>query len=463
MPWGSGFSFIGPTGNTGSTGPTGPTGSTGSTGASLPVTGSRGPIGKFIIGNELIVDGVNGDDTAAALSPYTTAFKTIGSAVSYITSNNLMNQTIFIYPNTYYESITIPPTCSIRGASTLTTIINPTGPTGASQSIVTMGTQTRLEDVTLNMTSATDSTNLYGVVFGNGASNTGTTTSSKIRTVNINVSYTGTGTTGPQVVGVYVSDTVTSTAYSPYDALRNVTITATTTNTIGGSDPSGACRGIYAVGTSRFAIRDTAILASGPTGTANCIGCEVANTGSFVTLKSGSVGGSLFDVKQASYGGPSGPTGSLIVMATDMINQNADANGFLVGVNPNTLMFWWNTTGAGPVYLIPGGATTVNPYGIAFNQRTTIVGLSMLHTAATTTGNIAVSLYNTTTPTSGASGTLIGTFRIPPSYTANTLLRFLNFSNVIDPTLSPPQYLQIRVVGTANFTVGILQVSIGTY
>jgi hypothetical protein len=281
--------------------------------------------------------------------------------------------------------------------------------------------------------------------------------------VNINVSYTGTGTTGPQVCGVYVSDTVTSTEYSPYDALRNVTITATTTNTIEGSGPSGACRGIYAVGTSRFAIRDTAILASGPTGTANCIGCEVANTGSFVTLKSGSVGGSLFDVKQADYGGPSGPTGSLILMATDMINQNADANGFLVGVNPNTLVCWWTTGGASPVYLSTSGTASATATGIVFNQRTTIVGLSMTHTGAMTVGNITVSLYNTTTPTTGASGTLIGTFRIPPSAPANTLLRFLNFSNVIDPTLSPPQYLQIRASAASGFTPGFLQVSIGTY
>ena len=455
--------MIGPTGSSDSTGPTGVTGSTGQTGSASISTGPTGPTGKVTTGNELIVDGVNGNDTNAALAPYVTAFKTIGAAISYITGNNLTKQTIFIYPNTYYESVTIPPTCSIRGASTLTTIINPTGPTGTSQSIVTMGTQSRLEDVTLNMSSATGSTDLYGIVFGNGASNTGTASSSKVRTVNINVSYTGTGTTGPQVVGVYVSDTVTSTAYSPSDALSGVIINATSTNILGGSGPSGACRGIYAIGTSRFTARNTNILATGPTGTANCIGCEVANTGAFVTLKSGSVGGSLFDVKQAGYGGPSGPTGSLILMATDMINQNADGNGFLVGINPNTLMCWWATTGAGPVYLITGGVASATANGIVFNQRTTIVGISLSHTAATTSGNVTVSLYNTTTPTSGGSGTLIGTFPIPPSYTANTLRRFLNFSNVIDPTLSPPQYLQIRVVGVANFTPGTLQVSIGTY
>jgi hypothetical protein len=161
------------------------------------------------------------------------------------------------------------------------------------------------------------------------------------------------------------------------------------------------------------------------------------------------VGGSLFDVKQADYGGPSGPTGSLILMATDMINQNADANGFLVGVNPNTLMCWWIGTSGSTVYLIAGGTATTIPNGIVFNQRTTVVGLSMAHTGATSNGNITVSLYNTTTPSTGSSGTLIGTFTIPSSYTAYTLLRFLNFSNVIDPTLSPPQYLQIRISPTA--------------
>jgi hypothetical protein len=244
---------------------------------------------------------------------------------------------------------------------------------------------------------------------------------------------------------------------------------ATTTNQIGGSGPSGACRGIYAVGTSRFLARDTNILATGPTGTANCIGCEVANTGSLVSLKSCSVGGSLVDVKQASYGGPSGPTGSLQLMATDMINDNAGENGFLVGVNPMTLNLY-STIGntSQTSFVVPGTLAnqSTTAQGILFNQKTTITGISMMHHGTITTANsIVVTLYNTTTPTTGSSGTLIGTFGLPAQASGVfTTSRFLNFTATIDPTLSPPQFLQVKVTTTTGVSTGlILAITIGTY
>ena len=157
-------------------------------------------------------------------------------------------------------------------------------------------------------------------------------------------------------------------------------------------------------------------------------------------------------------------------MATDLINENADGNGFLVGVNPMNLnLFCTLGTTTQTSYVVPGTIATsasTTAQSILFSQKTTVTSLSMVYNAIITTPNcITVSLFNTTTPATGGSGTLIGTFSMPAQSTGVfTASRFLNFSSTIDPTLSPPQFLQVRVTTATGFTVGqALVMTIGTY
>ena len=157
-------------------------------------------------------------------------------------------------------------------------------------------------------------------------------------------------------------------------------------------------------------------------------------------------------------------------MATDLINENADGNGFLVGVNPmNLILYCLIATTNQTSYVVPGTIATqasTTAQGILFNQKTTITGMSVMYgTSITVTNSIVITLYNTTTPATGSSGTVIGTFGLPTQSAGTfTASRFLNFTTTIDPSLSPPQFLQAKVTTTSGFSTGlILFITIGTY
>ena len=138
-------------------GPAGPTGATGPAGA----TGVPAPTG-----NTLTVDAVYGNDATASADHYNVPFLTINAALALATTGEL----VFLRPGSYQGPITIPTGVAIRGASVQVTSINALN-VSASTTLVTMGTQTRLEDLTLNLTSSAD-VNLVGVDFPSGTPQT---------------------------------------------------------------------------------------------------------------------------------------------------------------------------------------------------------------------------------------------------------------------------------------------------
>ena len=306
-----------PTGSSGSTGDTGPTGDTGDTG---PVgdTGDTGPTTTF--GNLLHVDSVYGNDSIAVTSPYSVSFKTISNALLTASSG----QTVKILPGNYNETITIPSGVSVRGTSTQTTIIGLTGVTGATN-LVTMGTQTRLEDVTVTLQSA-DNVNLAGIYFP-GA----TPTNSKIRTCVVNVNYDG--PTGSNTICGMLSD---GTSTNPQTYASSDTVRAATVNVNASSSgcTGSTIRGIYVQNSCRFTTRDTNVYTYGPTGADGSnvtVGIETVNTGSFVALKTSSIYGSTYDIKQPAIS--SGVNSTLQLSSTDLINANSN-NGFTTNTNP---------------------------------------------------------------------------------------------------------------------------------
>ena len=78
-------------------------------------------------------------------------------------------------PGTYNETITIPSNIIVRGQNLQSVVIQKTGITGSSgttgasvYSVVTMGQNTRLEDVTVTA-STTGNVNISAVNFPNGS------------------------------------------------------------------------------------------------------------------------------------------------------------------------------------------------------------------------------------------------------------------------------------------------------
>ena len=171
--------------NTGAQGVTGPQGIQGVTGPQgiqgiqgiQGVTGPQGAPGEILFtGNTLRVDAVYGNDATAATSRYSSAFLTIKGATDMAVSGEIINVNAGIYD----EIVSIPAGVTIHGASSNSTVIQKLGVT-VHTALITMNTNSRLENVTCNLT-ASGELYLTGVEVLNGASVT-----AKIRGSVINV------------------------------------------------------------------------------------------------------------------------------------------------------------------------------------------------------------------------------------------------------------------------------------
>jgi hypothetical protein len=453
-------------------------------------SGSNGSHGNF-----LSVDQVYGNDISASGSPAIVPFKTINNALKYLTDKNLIGYTVFIYPGTYYESVTVPDTHALRGSSLHTTTIALTGPTGTS-TLVTMGVNTRVEDLTLTLSMATGPGPHTAVLFPNN-----TTTTAKVRTCVINSSYSGAaGSVCPTLFGIRVTDTSTPSGYSFNDAVRSCTVNVST-NATGPLDGSGASArpygpfGICNTGSSFFGVRETNISATGPiinspTGYNGPIGAASLGPTGIIVLKTSGVGGSLYDIYQFTTGssGASGSAGTITLNACDLINSNPGPNSFLVNNGGSTISYvvtepmTFSTTSPYPAagsvgiqigtnyFLLPGSnmspallqmVTNTALSGISFAHRT-IVYQAVVNTFGTPaifgTSTITVVLFKSTSQT--ALGVQFATGLINTNNQGPVILRG---SSTFRPFID---FLQVRLsVGTAALPAAIVGicVTVSTY
>ena len=360
------------TGSQGLTGPIGPTGATGATGPT-GATGATGPAGSgtaVSTGNFIRVDTVYGTDASGAAYPFTYAFKTINAAIGYLTSGS----TMYIYPGTYELSagITIPNGSSIRGASVQTVVLQMTN-VSANTTLVTMGTDTRLEDVTLKLTSSGHYT-LKGIVFGGI-----TTQNAKLRTSVVTVDNSTASVGGTSIVtGIECNGTGTlgSGSFS-FNSLKGSTINVY-------SNGGGNKRGILVSNTNIVTCRDMNIYVAKPSSTASTgsyVGVESAdtnNTGS-VQLRTSTIGtvtptaGQSYtasDILQTNPTTITNPTylasaGIQIGPGTDLVTKTAGGKGFSTYIYPTTIYFGLKgdlKTGNSPngAYMWPGTQAATN-------------------------------------------------------------------------------------------------------
>ena len=448
----------GPTGAQGTAGIQGTTGSTGPTGAQ----GATGASGFQNLGNVLRVDQVNGNDTG----PYAGSinglpFQSVWGAINYgipgasgYTGSTAY--TIWVLPGNYYGNtgIVIPQNCSLTGISTQTVTIGATGVT-ANTNLITMSPNTRLENATLQLTSSSANINLAGIVFPNL-----TTTSSKVRTCVVNVSSTATGGTG-YTYGIYANNTANTTAPFTLQSLNAMQRTTVNANSTGGA--TGNVRALYIDPQSscQFAVRDCVFYAGFTGATAASIGVENGSTGSFVSLKTSSVYGTVNDVLQPLLGGTaygSTATPTIQLSSTDLLNANSDARGFSVVSSANQMSFsiTGNIAANTSYYLLPGNVSTTAPFigpdnilGIPFSQKTIVYSMTVYSNYTyTSVEYVTINLYNSgSNPLSIASTNLFATCQInfnnrTSSFTIN------NFSS----TFYPGRFLimQLNIPSTPN-------------
>lgn len=332
----------GPTGFTGPTGPTGPTGRTGATGPSGP-TGSQGPVG-----NTLTVDAVYGNDTTAAADKYAKPFLTISAALSNVSSG----QTVFVRPGTYSEKLTIPTGIALRGANVQTVTVQQLNTT-SNTTLLTMGSNCRVEDITFTLTSSSN-VNLTGIDWPSG-----TPLTSKWRTSVLNV--VSSGTNSNTIIGMLSAGT-SATTYSASDAARSCTVSVDASG-------SGPIRGLYVTGSNWFGARDLNINARG-TGS-NIVGVETTNAGSYASLKHSTVRGGdgigiQYDINRTA--------GEILLGSVDLHNNTANGNSF--SVTTEGAITHYGTTGnfstGTTYYLVPGfvkqGDLPLSTFGIPVTQ-----------------------------------------------------------------------------------------------
>lgn len=340
-PTGAASTVTGPTGPLG-TGPTGPTGNTGPTGAA----GSTGPIQQ--VGNTLTVDAVYGNNTTATADPTRFPFLTVSSALSSATSG----QTVFVRPGTYNEKVTMPAGVALRGANTQTVTVQQLNTT-SNTTLLTMGSNCRVEDITFTLTSASD-VSLTGVDWPSGS-----TLTSKLRTSVINVTSSGTGSN--HIVGIRSAGT-SATSYSSSDAGRSITVNVD-------SSSSGIVRGLYVTGSNWIGLRDVNINARGTA--SNIVGVETTNAGAYASLKHCTIRGSdgtgiRYDINRTA--------GEILLGSVDLVNNTANGNGF--SVTTEGAITHYGTTGnftnGTTYYLVPGfvkqGDLPLSTFGIPVTQ-----------------------------------------------------------------------------------------------
>lgn len=434
------FAGKGDTGPTGWTGWTGPTGSTGPTGPS-------GPTGPFAtgLGNTLRVDAVYGNDTIAALdlNRYTIPFSTLTAALSKVAAG----ENVLVGAGTYNESVTIPANVSVTGSGAQAVVLQRLN-VSSNTTLVTMGSNCRFENFTLNLSSSSN-VDLIGCEFPSG-----TSTNAKLRNSIWTVTSTATGS--PTIIGVRSAGTsVNPSEFSAPNAIQRSTINVISSST-------GVTRGILVSGANRFAVRDIVVHARG-TGT-NIVGVETTNAGAFFDSKTTTISGTLYDINQTA--------GTLQLGFTDLVNNNANGNGFAVSTEPSHLLFVLgpqvNYSGQGSIEPTPAGTYYLSPgtsvanfsslvVGIPFAQRVVIFDGVISSTVAIPAGvTVTVDLYKSSTP--NVLGTSFKT-AVLNSSTQNVVIN--NFATTFQIT----EYFQARcVISGGSLTAGTnICIAIGLY
>ena len=259
-----------------------------------------------------------------------------------------------------------------------------------------MAPSTRIEDVTLQITTATNNVNVTGIYFP------GTSTSSKARVCIVNASSSASSGTG-YVYGILADgQTILNGVPNAYtlqstNMLQRCTIN---TNSFGGN--TGNVRAMYIPkgSTCQVAVRDCVFYAGFTGNTGRAIGVENGSTASFISLKTSTVFGGTADIKQDLVDGSSGNSTfapSIQLSATDLLNEKADDHGFSVNTSPSQIIYvgTGSISGSSPFYFLPGNAvisTTIQ--GVIFAQKTIIFAMSVyLAGLPTNTNTLTINLY----------------------------------------------------------------------
>lgn len=307
-----------------------------------------GNVTDAIFGKTLRVDQINGNDaTGAANGP---PFLTINAALA----QSLPGDFIWIFPGIYNESIVIPNGVAVRGVSTGVVTIQKIHVVAATD-LITMGENTRLEDVTLQLTSSAH-VSLRGIVFPGTSSDNATWNNSILR-----VDNAGAGAGTSDVYGIHSNGTG-----QPTDAISAIRDCTVLVNSIG----TGKKRGILIDNANAFTIRDSSIFVAGGS---DSIGVETNDIDADFAAYNSNISGDTADISQT--------LGNLEVVGTEFEHSTANGLGFNATILPSSYIWGDPDTPIGSgltLYLRPGTAeASVVPIFINASQKFLAKALSV--------------------------------------------------------------------------------------
>jgi hypothetical protein len=400
------------------------------------------------LGKVLVVDSVNGNDTTAAVNGL--PFLTVQAALAHIVSNSLTGVTVWIMPGTYALSagITIPDNCSMRGLSTQTTKLtlaasNP----GGTVTMLTMGENTRVEDLSLTITSSNATTNLVGV------RTPGTTsTTSKLRTavVTVNNASLASGAT-TNVYGILDDGTgVLGPASFSFNFTRGVTINVL-------SNGAGNKRALLVSTASDITFRDTNFYVASPTNSASTgsyVGVETTDANCSVQFRTCSIsapptasGYTGSDILQTSPGTGFIDKGIQLGPGCDLVNKTAGGKPFTTYVTPTTVIYGLHgNVAAATHYLWPGVQTASDNTEVfyRFQQKSIVQGMSInMRTAPGVGKSVTITVRRSSTGIAGSGAATVmtavvsGTDKFGSNY-------------VVSADFAQGEYLSVEITGTAG-------------
>jgi len=407
---------------------------------------STAALAKF--GNTLVVDAVNGNNLTASVNGL--PFATPEAAISYINTNSLTGVTVWIMPGTYALSagITIPNTCSLRGLSTQTTKLTLTGSNpGGTVTMLTMGENSRVEDLTLTLTSTNATTNLVGV---NTPGSTSTT--SKLRTCVVTVDNSSLAyTTSTNVYGIYDNGTGTLGPSSfSFNFTRGVTINVF-------SNGGGTKRAVFVDTANDITFRDTNFYVAAPVSSLSAgsyVGVETTNATCSVQFRTCSISGPSTagsytgsDILQTTPGTGFIANGIQLGPGVDLVNKTAGGQPFTTYVTPTTIEYGLKANLVNsPHYLWPGVQTAADATEVfyRFQQNSICQGMSIYVRTAPGVGNsITVTVRKSTTNVPGSSTATTITATISGTNTEAD-----HYTSSVDFALG--EYLSVEIDGNAG-------------
>lgn len=393
-------------------------------------------------GKTLVVDSVKGNDTYGLNYPYSYPFKTVQTAID----TSVSGDTVFLYPGAYDETITVKSGIAVRGINTQTVSISKTNVV-SNTTLVTLDSNCRIEDMTMNLTGATGGITLTGVNLINTAPQT-----SKIRTTVVNVSNYN---TQPSIAyGVLSSGTTSNvTKLTSSNAIR-----ASTINVNLGSTGSTGCA-LLVSGSNLTTCRDCNFFANGPTGYSGdtgthimgcCINSPIGNTGS-IGLYSSTLSGATYDIAKEN--------GNIFLLGfSDLANNTTNGNSFNVVTQANAQAYGiaGNFNSSGTYFLVPGsisvGDAPTTAYSVTYDQNLVIIGVIINWQGVAIPGGqtITVDIYKNSVGTPLYTGTLNST-------TSSIIDRSKSF------TIFSTDTILIRVSISGSIGKGILVVTVAQY